>query len=172
MKYLQYDSDVQQAARNLRIVRGTPTDVLPTKRLNAHAQLPTYGSDRAAGLDMRANLLMDGVVKVTLEAGARRLFRTGIAVAVPSGHYARLAPRSGLAFTSGIDVLAGVIDEDYRGDVGVILLNTGHEPFDIMHGDRIAQLIIEKYTPCLVAEAEELPEDSRGQAGFGSTGIS
>lgn len=170
MKYTQPAFDVQQSARNFRIVRGTPIDVLPVKKLNEHAEMPQYGSDLAAGMDLRANLRADGVEIATLEPGARRLVKTGIAIACPAGHYARIAPRSGLAYKHGIDVLAGVVDEDYRGDVGVILINTGSEDFTFSHGERIAQLIIEKYTPCYVAEAEELPEAGRGDAGFGSTG--
>ena len=170
MKYVQSPLDVQQSARNFRIVRGVPTDVLPVKKLNEHAKLPTYGSDLAAGMDLYANLFEDGVQFVTLEPGSRRLVKTGIAIACPPGHYARVAPRSGLAYKHGIDVLAGVVDEDYRGDVGVILINTGSEPFTFSHGERIAQLIIEKYTPCYIAEAEELPSASRGDAGYGSTG--
>lgn len=170
MKYTTSEFDVQQAARNFMMVRGTQIGILPVKKLNEHASLPQYGSDRAAGADLRANLRADDLEFVTLEPGARRLVKTGIAIDCPPGHYARVAPRSGLAYKHGIDVLAGVIDEDYRGDVGVILINTGAAPFTFSHGERVAQLIIEQYTPCYIAEAEELSDAMRADAGFGSTG--
>lgn len=96
--------------------------------------------------------------------------KTGIAIAAPSGHYARVAPRSGLAYKSGMDVMAGVIDEDYRGDVGVILINLGDKDFIIHHGDRVAQLILERCTRCSVDVVAELSDTRRGAGKFGSTG--
>jgi dUTP pyrophosphatase len=90
---------------------------------------------------------------------------------IPHGHYGRVAPRSGLAWKKSIDVGAGVIDEDYRGNVGVILFNFGDEDFVIKQGDRVAQLILEKISTPEVEEVDELPETSRGDGGFGSTGI-
>jgi dUTP pyrophosphatase len=103
------------------------------------------------------------------------LIKTGISVAVPNGTYGRIAPRSGLALKNGIDVMAGVIDADYRGDVGVILVNLGSSPFTINPGDRIAQLILEKieYNTSVqeIGEADDLSPTSRGANGFGSTGV-
>ena len=163
-------TDIPDNLRAFRIQREVPVDTLYIQKLNEHAQMPSYGSASAAGMDLLANLRMDGVDSVTLEPGARRLVKTGLAVACPKGHYARVAPRSGLAYKSGIDVLAGVVDEDYRGDVGIILLNTSREPFTFHHGDRVAQLVIEKYTPCLPVEVESLSKAARGSSGFGSTG--
>lgn len=171
------DQQIAEAARAFRIDRGVPTDVLRVKRLTDTATIPTYGSNGAAGLDLYADLAGRETV-LGIEPGERMLIKTGISIAIPRGHYARIAPRSGLAFKNGIDVLAGVVDEDYRGEVGVILYNTTQkdrsgayqQPFAINHGDRIAQLIIEKYTPCLPVEVDSLDDTSRGVAGFGSTG--
>jgi dUTP pyrophosphatase len=145
---------------------------LPIKFLNKHATLPTYGSDTAAGMDLCANFGDEPGSAYNLEPGARKLFKTGIAAAIPEGYYGRIAPRSGLAYKHGIDVLAGVIDNDYRGDIGIILINFGNADFVVKHGDRIAQMII---TPCEMASPmtivqDELPEAGRGDGGFGSTG--
>jgi len=96
---------------------------------------------------------------------------TGLAVAIPEGNYGRIAPRSGLAFKNFIDVGAGVIDEDYRGELKVLLFNLGPDDFNVNEGDRIAQFIIEKYTPTELEEVETLDETARGADGFGSTGV-
>lgn len=141
------------------------------KRSDKYATLPTYGSDGAAGMDLYANLHCDGFGVILLEPGERRLFKTGISISIPRHTYARVAPRSGLAYKHGIDVMAGVIDEDYRGDVGVILVNLGTSPYPVSHGDRIAQLIIERYVPCFVTEVDSLPDTVRGSGKFGSTGV-
>ncbi|WNL50668.1 deoxyuridine triphosphatase [Ruegeria phage RpAliso] len=173
--------NVNDAARTFRIERGVPTDILPVKKLNEGATIPTYGSKGAAGMDLYANFHGEDYNAVTIPAGGRMLIKTGIAIACPKGHYARVAPRSGLAAKNGIDVLAGVVDEDYRGEVGVILMNLGFkldpngrfvygDPLIIKHGDRIAQLIIEKFTPCLPVPCIELDSSARGEGGFGSTG--
>ncbi len=161
---------------------------LPIKLLSVFAQAPTYGSYDAAGLDLAADLSLHttgltALVKrkqhsadhpdkfmVRIYPGERVLVHTGVSMAVPPGHYGRVAPRSGLAMKSGIDVLAGVIDSDYRGEVGVILINHGGAPIEIKHGDRIAQLIIEKSASVIVEEISELPPSKRGEGGFGSTG--
>lgn len=148
--------------------RGAPVSRILVQKLNDTATIPTYGSNGAAGMDLYANFTEGDCYD--LQPGERRLFKTGIAIAIPRGTYARIAPRSGLAYKHGIDVLAGVIDEDYRGDVGVILINLGTEPFTVRHGDRIAQLIVTHYLPCLPTEAFELPGTNRGSGGFGSTG--
>ena len=139
-------------------------DRLLFKRLHAEARLPSRGSERAAGLDLRA------VERVTLAPGGRAAVRTGLAVAIPAGFYGRVAPRSGLAVRHGIDVLAGVIDADYRGEILCALVNHGPEPFEIEPGARIAQLIIETIATPEPAWAEDLEETTRGAGGFGSTG--
>lgn len=184
-------TEVETSSRAFRINRGVPTDIIRVQRLSDHAQLPTYGSNGAAGLDLYADFSREGYGMINLAPGERRLIKTGISIDIPKGHYARVAPRSGLAYKNGIDVMAGVIDEDYRGEVGVILFNNdfdhefrsahdmsegwyhpigGGTSFNIKHGDRIAQLIIEKYTPCLVVEVSSLDTTERGSGGFGSTG--
>ncbi|KAA5604371.1 dUTP diphosphatase [Roseospira marina] len=143
---------------------------LPIQLLNEYAEPPVYGSAYAAGLDLRADLHKNDPMMTTLAPGERRLIKTGLAVAIPPGHYGRIAPRSGLALKYGIDVLAGVIDEDYRGEIGVILLNTSRIPFTVEHGDRIAQLVIEKIARPAPEYVDALPETGRGVGGFGSTG--
>lgn len=143
---------------------------LSVKRLSPQATLPTRGSDFAAGLDLSA------AEALCIPAGQRALVKTDLAIACPPGTYARIAPRSGLAYKNGIDVGAGVIDADYRGPVGVILFNFGDKDFSIQPGDRIAQLILEQIVLPDIVECpldEELPTvGARGTAGFGSTGMS
>jgi len=134
------------------------------KKLNEKAKLPTYGSEFAAGADLCS--LEDKV----LVPGQRHLFKTGLAVAIPPGVYGRIAPRSGLAFKNGIDVLAGVIDVDYRGELGVILINHNPEQVKISAGDKIAQIIFERYSPATFVESDKLSETVRGDGGYGSTG--
>jgi dUTP pyrophosphatase len=137
---------------------------LPFKRLHPEARLPSRGSAGAAGLDLCA------VERLTLQPGARAAVRTGLAVAIPEGFYGRVAPRSGLAVRRGVDVLAGVIDSDYRGEILCALVNLGHEPFEIEPGARIAQLVVEAIALPEPAWAEDLAETDRGACGFGSTG--
>lgn len=137
--------------------------------------LPSRGSAQAAGLDLSADIPNDfpGLRKKRLLPGQRAAIDTGIKVAIPEGFYGRVAPRSGLAFKHGIDVLAGVIDSDYRGELKVILLNTGDEDVVIEHGERIAQLIIEKIAfpdIIVVGNEDDLSLTGRGENGFGSTG--
>lgn len=134
------------------------------KRLHPDARLPSRGSERAAGLDLCA------VERVTLAPGARAAVRTGLAVAIPVGFYGRVAPRSGLAVRHGIDVLAGVIDSDYRGEILCALVNHGREPFEIEPGARVAQLVVEAIATPEPAWADDLEETERGAGGFGSTG--
>ncbi len=136
------------------------------KRLHPEARLPTRGSAQAAGLDLYA------VERVTLAPGARAAVRTGLAVSVPRGFYGRVAPRSGLAVRHGVDVLAGVIDSDYRGEILCALVNLGREPFEVEPGARVAQLVVEAIATPEPAWAEELEETARGAGGFGSTGAS
>lgn len=155
---------------------------LPYKLLTETATTPTKGSEDAAGFDLyfdaagievpqgEYGTVTTTEAEVWLLPGDFKAFDTGVAVAIPEGHYGRVAPRSGLAFKYAIDVLAGVIDADYRGQVSAILINLGHDAVKITHGDRIAQLIIEKYTPTELIELTELPETVRGAGKFGSTG--
>lgn len=154
---------------------GTPVDqrVIPWKSLDQHAKQPTYGTPEAAGADLYANVLLNTNGQrdtLVIEPNHRKLFRTGVAVELPPGTYAKIEGRSGLAFKNGLIVLGGVIDSDYRGDVGVILYNSSHEPVTIKHGDRIAQLIIQSYIAGVFEEAEKLEGTTRQAAGFGSSG--
>ena len=134
------------------------------KRLHPEARLPSRGSARAAGLDLCA------IERVTLAPGERAAVRTGLSVAIPEGFYGRVAPRSGLAVRHGIDVLAGVIDSDYRGEILCALVNHGTEPFEIEPGARVAQLVVEAIATPEPAWADDLEETERGASGFGSTG--
>lgn len=141
---------------------------LPIAKLDADATIPSRGSEHAAGLDLHS---ADWGV---LAPGERGLFSTGIAVAIPNGHVGYIRPRSGLALKHGIDVLGGVIDSDYRGNVGVILINHGSAHFEVEAGDRIAQLVIHPLTQFEVHEValvSELAQSARGTGGFGSTGV-
>jgi len=134
------------------------------KRLDPRATLPTRGSPSSAGLDLYA------IEDLSILPGKRVLARTGLAVAVPAGFYGRVAPRSGLAVKNGLDVLAGVIDSDYRGEVCCALLNTGEETLTLEQGSRLCQLIIEQIITPAPQWADELDETARGAGGFGSTG--
>lgn len=134
------------------------------KRLHAGARLPTRGSAGAAGLDLYA------VERVSIGPGGRAAVRTGLSVAIPEGFYGRVAPRSGLAARHGIDVLAGVIDSDYRGEILCALVNHGEETFEVEPGARVAQLVVEAIAVLEPEWAEDLKETARGADGFGSTG--
>src|SRR4029077_4424664 len=114
------------------------TQPLSFKNPDPRATLPTRGSSSSAGLDLYS------IEAVTLEPGQRALAHTGLAVAIPNGFYGRVAPRSGLAMKQGLDVLAGVIDADYRGEIGCLLLNTGAKTIELAEGSKICQLIVEK----------------------------
>ncbi|XP_034849760.1 deoxyuridine 5'-triphosphate nucleotidohydrolase, mitochondrial isoform X1 [Mirounga leonina] len=133
-------------------------------RLSEHATAPTKGSARAAGYDLYS------AYDYTLPPMEKALVKTDIQVALPSGCYGRVAPRSGLAAKYFIDVGAGVIDEDYRGNVGVVLFNFGKEKFQVKKGDRIAQLICERIFYPEIEEVQVLDDTERGSGGFGSTG--
>ncbi len=130
--------------------------------------LPSYASEAAAGLDLLAAV----AAPVELVPGARRLIPTGIAIALPPGYEAQVRPRSGLALKHGITLLnsPGTIDADYRGEIGVILINLGETAFAVARGERIAQLIIAPVARLIWIDTEVLPETSRGAGGFGSTG--
>lgn len=133
------------------------------------AIVPTRGSDGAVGYDLYS------IESITIPPQERHAIKTGIRVCIPDGYYGRVAPRSGYAFRNGIDVLAGVIDPDYRGELIVILYNSSNEDsFGVTHGQRIAQLIVEKCsTPEIVEVNDEVFKTigtTRGESGFGSTG--
>ena len=129
---------------------------------------PTYSPEQSAGVDLRANL----PESIVLNPGERKLVPTGLHLELPDGYEAQVRPRSGLAIKHGITVLnsPGTVDADYRGDVGVILINMGQEPFTINHGERIAQMVIAQYTQVQFLETNELNDSKRGTGGFGSSG--
>ena len=132
--------------------------------------LPEYATEQSAGLDLRANIENT----VTLKPLERKLIPTGLHLALPSGYEAQVRPRSGLAYKKGITVLnaPGTIDADYRGDVGVILINLSNEAVEIAPGERVAQLVVAEYTQATWVEVKELTETDRGSGGFGSSGKS
>ena len=130
--------------------------------------LPQYATEQSAGLDLRAAVHSP----LVLSPGERKLVPTGLAIALPAGYEAQVRPRSGLALKHGVTVLntPGTVDADYRGEVGVILINLGQEPFTIERGERIAQMIVAPVSQLVWQEAAELDESERGAGGFGSTG--
>lgn len=130
--------------------------------------LPAYQSDLAAGLDLVAAV----DTPLHLAPGERALVPTGLAMALPAGFEAQVRPRSGLAAKHGVTVLntPGTIDADYRGEVKVILINLGNTPFEIVRGERIAQMVIAPVLQAVITEVETLSETQRGAGGFGSTG--
>lgn len=134
--------------------------------------LPSYESAGAAGADLRANF--GGPKEITLQAGERTLVPTGLRLAIPLGYEVQLRPRSGLALKHGITLpnSPGTIDSDYRGLLGVIVMNAGREPFTIAHGDRIAQMIVAPVVQASFTVVETLSDTDRGEGGFGSTGRS
>jgi dUTP pyrophosphatase len=133
--------------------------------------LPTYETPQSAGMDLRAALSVGQVIN--LLPGRRALVPTGLSIALPPGYEAQIRPRSGLALKHGITCLnsPGTIDADYRGEVGIILINMGWEAFRIHRGDRIAQMVIAPVTQAGWMEYDNLDETSRGEGGFGSTGV-
>lgn len=135
--------------------------------------LPSYQTAGAAGADICANFPPDQRTGVEIPPGARALVPTGIAVAVPAGYEMQLRPRSGLALKHGITLpnSPGTIDSDYRGPLGVIVMNAGAAPFHICHGDRIAQAVIAPVVKASFVVARELDKTDRGAGGFGSTGV-
>lgn len=130
--------------------------------------LPTYATDQSAGMDLTAAL----EEAIELAPGERMLIPTGLAIALPAGYEAQVRPRSGLALKHGITVLntPGTIDADYRGEIGVILINLGQDDFTIERGMRIAQMVIAQHSTVAWSVAEDLEDTSRGAGGFGSTG--
>ncbi len=134
----------------------------------SHHALPQYATALSAGLDLRANL-EEGI---TLQPMERRLVTTGLSIALPEGYEAQVRPRSGLALKHGITLLntPGTIDADYRGEIGVIMVNLSDTPFNIADGDRIAQLVIARYEQAEWEAVEALDSTERGDGGFGHTG--
>jgi dUTP pyrophosphatase len=130
--------------------------------------LPAYATDDSAGVDLPAAIAGERI----LPPGGRELVPTGFSIALPRGYEAQVRPRSGLALRAGVTVLnsPGTIDADYRGEIGVILINLGSEPFVIRRGERIAQLVIAPVARVAWQESVELSESKRGAGGFGSTG--
>ena len=136
---------------------------------NRDLPLPAYESKGSSGLDLRAYVREP----VLLKPGEIKLIPTGLAVSIPSGYEAQIRPRSGLALRYGIGMVnsPGTIDSDYRGEIGIIMVNWGSEPFTIQKGDRIAQMIISRVYTADFVEVADLDETDRGQGGFGHTGI-
>jgi dUTP pyrophosphatase len=132
-------------------------------------QLPQYETEQSAGVDLRANIDLP----ITLKPLERALVKTGLFIALPKGYEAQVRPRSGLAYKNGITVLnsPGTVDADYRGEIGVILVNLSNETFTINDGERIAQLVIARYQQAIWEEVKILEETKRGKGGFGSTGL-
>ncbi len=144
---------------------------LQVRRLphGADMALPAYASSGSAGLDLMAAIEDEA----ELAPGERRLVPCGFCMALPDGYEAQVRPRSGLALKHGLTLLnsPGTIDSDYRGEIGVVLINHGEAPFTVTRGMRIAQLVVAPVARARLAEAESLPESERGAGGFGSTGL-
>lgn len=136
---------------------------------NSGFALPAYETLGAAGMDLRAKLDED----VVLQPMQRALIPTGLFIELPFGYEAQVRPRSGLANKYGITVLnaPGTLDCDYRGEIGVILINLSDQPFTVTHGERIAQMVVSKHERAVWEEADKLAETARGEKGFGSTGV-
>ncbi len=134
-----------------------------------HQQLPAYATAQSAGMDLRANL----DAPITLRPMERRLIPTGLHIALPEGYEAQVRPRSGLALKHGLTVLnaPGTIDADYRGEIGVVLINLSAEDFVINDGERIAQMVIAKHEQAELITVESLDETDRGEGGYGHTGV-
>ena len=143
----------------------TPRAPVPLPTLvGAGGSLPAYASAGAAGADLRAS------EAVEIPPGGRAAVPTGLRLQIPPGHVGLVWPRSGLAVRHGVDTLAGVIDSDYRGEVRVVLVNHGDEPFRAAPGERVAQLLVQRVERAAFAAAAEIDDTGRGGGGFGSTG--
>jgi dUTP pyrophosphatase len=140
------------------------TSVTLPARVGENGSLPEYASTGAAGADLRAS---EGA---TIAPGARAAVPTDLRLQIPHGHVGLVWPRSGLAVRHGIDTLAGVVDSDYRGEVRVVLVNHGDEPFRIEKGDRVAQLLLQRVERAAFAAVASIGETDRGEGGFGSSG--
>ena len=145
-------------------------DMIKVQVINkGHQQLPAYATLLSAGMDLRANL----EASVVLHPMERKLIKTGLFIALPEGFEAQVRPRSGLALKHGITVLntPGTIDADYRGEIGVVLINLSQEDFVIEDGERIAQMVIARHEQAELVVVEELDETERGAGGYGHTGV-
>lgn len=143
--------------------------VLKLKRLRSNdLPLPSYQTPDSAGMDLMADI----IEPVLIKKGERRLIPTGLSIELPCGYEAQIRARSGLALKKGIGLVnaPGTIDADYRGEVGIILINWGDEDFEIKKGDRIAQMVIAPVTQVQIVESTQLTETERSSGGFGSTG--
>jgi len=136
---------------------------------HGHQPLPTYATVQSAGMDLRANISEP----IVLEPMERRLIPTGLYIALPQGYEAQVRPRSGLALKHGITVLnaPGTIDADYRGEIGVVLINLSKDTFIVNDGERIAQMVIARHETAEFIEVETLNETERGEGGYGHTGV-
>lgn len=158
------DASALPSAQTTESLSAPEKFLLKVKRLSTNAQVPTRASMGAAGYDLYA------AYDVQVPARGRAVVQTDIVISIPEGCYGRIAPRSGLAVKNFIDTGAGVVDYDYRGNIGVVLFNHSEQDFDVRKGDRIAQLILERiFTPDIV-EVDTLESTVRGENGFGSTG--
>lgn len=140
------------------------------KIINKGSQpLPTYATSQSAGMDLRAN----NEEPIVINPLERKLIPTGLFIALPVGYEAQIRPRSGLAFKKGITVLnsPGTIDADYRGEIGVLLVNLSNEPFEVVNGERIAQMVIARHEQGELVPVEVLDETERGAGGYGHTGV-
>jgi len=146
----------------------TPSLFIKRVRPDSDLPLPSYMTLHAAGMDLYADLAEE----LVLLPGDRSLVPTGIAIALPDGYEAQIRPRSGLALKHGIALVnsPGTIDPDYRGEIGVIVINHGREPFVIRRGERIAQMVVSRFARVELAEVAELTATMRGDGGFGHTG--
>ena len=145
-------------------------EMIQVKVVNkGHQQLPAYATPQSAGMDLRANI----EAPITLRPMERRLIPTGLHIALPEGYEAQVRPRSGLALKHGLTVLnsPGTIDADYRGEVGVLLINLSQENFVINDGERIAQMVIARHEQADFVVVEELDQTERGEGGYGHTGV-
>lgn len=160
---------------DLSMVKPTVTvNISRTRDADRTVPLPAYETDGAAGMDVRANFPQGEREKtVKIEPGERQLIPTGLVMDIPVGYEMQVRPRSGLALKSGITLAnsPGTVDSDYRGEVGVILINLSLEAFHVVHGDRIAQFVFAPVTRCDWNEVEDHPATMRGAGGFGSTGV-
>ncbi len=144
---------------------------IKVKRLDYRrvSELPSYASTGSSGCDLRASV----EAPITLNPGEVKLIPTGLAISVPPGYEAQIRPRSGIALKHGVGMVnaPGTIDADYRGEIGIILINWGKDPFVIQEGDRIAQMVIARVCRAELREVDELDETERGEGGFGHSGI-
>ncbi|XP_039040782.1 deoxyuridine 5'-triphosphate nucleotidohydrolase-like [Hibiscus syriacus] len=168
--YVQKELDLTEVTADSYNIPGligheSAVSVLRVKKLSKKAVLPSRGSPLAAGYDLSS------AIDTKVPARGKALVATDLSISIPEETYARVAPRSGLAWKHSTDVGAGVIDADYRGPLGVILFNHSEIDFEVKVGDRIAQLIIEKIMTPDVLEVEDLDSTTRGTGGFGSTGV-